>query len=246
MVLQVQIGEQKLEEMELLPLLTRYQLLPRLAQDMIIDQAIATTPELKVTKEEMQGAVNAFMQQRQFKSEDELKNWLNTNGLTLEQFPMIISRPILLEKFKRQRWGDNLETYFVQRKSKLDRIIYSLIRTDDPGVAQELYFRILDDPSIFPDIARKYSKGAEAQTGGLVGPVEMSTPHPMMMQMLSSSQPGELKPPVKIGEWFVILRLEKMSPAKLDDQMKKRLINEQFEQWLNQEVQEKVVIQHSE
>ena len=159
---------------------------------------------------------------------------------------MVISRPILLEKFKRQRWGDNLEPYFVQRKSKLDRIIYSLIRTDDAGIAQELYFRILDDPSLLPDIARKYSKGAESQTGGLVGPVEMSTPHPIMIQILSSSQPGELKPPVKIGEWYVILRLEKMSPAKLDDQMKQRLINEQFEQWLNQEVQEKVVIKHSE
>ncbi|AFY39832.1 hypothetical protein Lepto7376_3652 [[Leptolyngbya] sp. PCC 7376] len=246
MVLQVQIGEQKLEQEQLLSLLAQYQLLPRLAQEMIIDQAIASTPEMDCSQEEVQGAVNALMQQRQIKSEEELKTWLKKNGLTIEQLPAIASRPLLLEKFKQLRWGDNLESYFVERKSKLDRVIYSLIRTDDPGVAQELYFRILDDPSVMPEIARQYSKGAEAQTGGLVGPVEMSVPHPAMIQVLSSSKPGELKPPMKIGEWFVILRLEKLAPAKLDDATKKRLVNEQFEQWLNQQVQEQILIEHLE
>ncbi len=246
MVLKVQIGEQKLEQEQLLSLLTKYQLLPRLAQEMVIDQAIATTPDLSCTQEEVKAAVNLFVQQRQLKSEADIQNWLKKNGLTFEQLPAIASRPILLEKFKKQRWGDNLESYFVQRKSKLDRIIYSLLRTDDAGVAQELYFRILDDASLFPELAREYSKGAESQTGGLVGPVEMSTPHPAMVQILGASQPGELKPPMKIGEWFVILRLEKSVPAQLDEAMQQRLINEQFEQWLNQQVQEQMSIQHLE
>ena len=121
-----------------------------------------------------------------------------------------------------------------------------MLRTDDAGIAQELYFRILDDASLFPELAREYSKGAESQTGGLVGPVEMSTPHPAMVQVLSASRPGELKPPIKIGEWFVILRLEKSIPAQLDEAMQQRLINEQFEQWLNQQVQEQISIQHLE
>ncbi|OKH14578.1 peptidylprolyl isomerase [[Limnothrix rosea] IAM M-220] len=246
MALQVQIGEQKLDQEQLLSLLAKYQLLPRLAQEMIIDQAIATTPDLSCTQEEVKAAINLFVQQRQLKSEADIQNWLKKNGLAFDQLPAIASRPILLEKFKQQRWGDNLESYFVQRKSQLDRIIYSLLRTNDAGVAQELYFRILDDASLFPELAREYSKGPESQTGGLVGPVEMNVPHPAMIQILSSSQPGELKPPVKIGEWFVILRLEKSIPAQLDETMQQRLINEQFEQWLNQQVQEQLLIEHLE
>lgn len=247
MSLQVRVGEQILAEGQVIPLLAQYQLLPRLAQELIIDQAIAETPGLVCTQEEIQGAITQFAQQRQFKSEDELKMWLQNNGLQADQLPAIASRPLLIEKFKQQRWGaDNLEAFFIDRKSQLDRIVYSLIRTSDSGIAQELYFRILDGESTFAELSRQYSEGAEAQTGGLVGPVEMSVPHPGIAKLLTTARPGEIKPPVKIGEWFVLLRLEKLIPAKLDDAMKQRLIHEQFELWLQKQVQETVSFQHTE
>jgi parvulin-like peptidyl-prolyl isomerase len=246
MVLQVQIGEQHIKEEQIFSLLAQYQLFPGLAKEILIDQAIANDPELNCSKEELEVAVNQFVQQKQFKSEAEFDEWLRQNGLRREQLASIASRPLRIEKFKQRQWGDNLEVYFVERKSQLDRIIYSLIRTNDPGIAQELYFRILDDGSTFPDLARKYSQGAEAQTGGLIGPVEMNMPHPQMTQILATATPGEVKTPTKIGDWFVILRLEKMIPAQLDEAMKQRLMNEQFEAWLQQQIKEQVVIQFAE
>lgn len=242
MTLQVKIGEHPIQEKQLLSLLAQYQLLPNLAREMIIDQAIADQPELNCSEEEIKIAVNQFVQQQQLKSEADFDHWLRQNGLQRHQLATIASRPLRIEKFKRRQWGDNLEIYFVGRKSQLDRIIYSLIRTNDPGVAQELYFRILDDASAFPHLARQYSQGAESQTGGLIGPVELSTPHPQMAQILMTAQPGELKTPVKIGEWFVILRLEKLIPAQLDEEMRQRLINEQFEFWLREKLKEQVSI----
>ncbi|MGB2925313.1 MAG: peptidylprolyl isomerase, partial [Limnothrix sp.] len=183
MSLQVQVGEKVLENEQVIPLLAQYQLLPRLVQEMIIDQAIATTPDLDCTQEEIQGAVDQFTQQLPVKSEAELKAWFQQNGLQFDQLTAIASRPLMITKFKQRRWGDNLEPYFVERKSQLDRIIYSLIRTDDSGIAQELYFRLLDGEEEFAQLARQYSQGAEAQTGGLVGPVERSVPHPGITQV---------------------------------------------------------------
>ena len=55
------------------------------------------------------------------------------------------------------------------------------------------------------------------------------------MQMLSSSQPGQILPPTRIADWFVILRLEKFIPAQLDEFMKVRLLNELFETWLQEQ-----------
>jgi len=103
------------------------------------------------------------------------------------------------------------------------------------GIAQELYFRIQAKENSFADLAREYSLGPEAQTGGLVGPVELNALHPVMVQMLSSSQPGQILPPTRIAEWFVILRLEKFIPAQLDESMKARLLNELFEAWLQEQ-----------
>ena len=37
-------------------------------------------------------------------------------------------------------------------------------------------------------------RGQEAQTGGLIGPVELSVPHPALARILSISKPGQLWP----------------------------------------------------
>ncbi|MGB2927268.1 MAG: peptidylprolyl isomerase, partial [Limnothrix sp.] len=105
---------------------------------------------------------------------------------------------------------------------------------------------LLDGEEEFAQLARQYSQGAEAQTGGLVGPVERSVPHPGITQVLATARPGDVKPPIKLGEWFVLLRLEKSIPAKLDEAMKQRLVDEQFEKWLREQAQETASIQFTE
>jgi parvulin-like peptidyl-prolyl isomerase len=112
-----------------------------------------------------------------------------------------------------------------------------LIRTKEVGLAQELYFRIQDDGQPFADLARQYSEGQEAQTGGLIGPVELSVPHPALARILSISQPGQLWPPTRVGEWFVVVQLEKFFPARLDDPTRQRLLDELFNTWLIERVQ---------
>ncbi|MBD0270213.1 MAG: peptidylprolyl isomerase, partial [Cyanobacteria bacterium Co-bin8] len=124
----------------------------------------------------------------------------------------------------------------------LDRVLYSLIRTQEPGLAQELYFRINDDGQPFADLAREYSEGQEAQTGGLIGPVELSVPHPSLARILSISQPGQLWPPTRVGEWFVVVRLEKFLPAKMDDATLQRLLDELFSVWLKEEIEKNMGI----
>lgn len=52
--------------------------------------------------------------------------------------------------------------------------------------------------------------------------------------MLSVSQPGQLWPPLRLGEWLLIVRLEKLLPAQLDEPMRQSLLNELFEAWLQE------------
>jgi hypothetical protein len=78
---------------------------------------------------------------------------------------------------------------------QLDKVVYSVIRTKDMGVAQELYFRIQEGEQSFSELAREYSQGPEALTGGLTGPVELILPPRPLAGMLSVSQPDQLWPP---------------------------------------------------
>ncbi|MDJ0845206.1 peptidylprolyl isomerase [Crocosphaera sp.] len=233
----LKIGDQALSSEELYPLLAQYRLLPQLAKEIIIDQAIAS---ITCTPEETQLAQQQFYQKQQITDETQLKVWLDHHGMTPEQLANLTVRDLKIEKFKQLTWGDKLDPYFVKCKGQLDRVVYSLIRTKDPGVAQELYFRIQEGENTFSELARQYSQGAEAQTGGLLGPVELNTPHPKIAQILAASRPGQLSPPTQIGEWWIILRLEKYMSAQLDENTRQRLLNELFQGWLLAQLQQNV------
>ncbi len=203
----LKVGEKAVTIEDLYPLLKKYNLFGQLAKEMIIDMAIS---QIECSAEEIDRAKRQFYQQNQITNEEQLKGWLKQNLMTEEELQNLATRPLKLEKFKQTTWGNKLESYFLKYKSRLDRVVYSLIRTKDAGIAQELYFRIQEGESSFADLARKYSNGPEAETGGLIGPVELHVPHPQMAQMLLSSKPGQLWPPVLIGEWLVIVRLENL------------------------------------
>lgn len=233
MTVVLQVGDRAITAEEIVPLLVHYQLLPQLLREIVIDQALLP---FSCSPEEVASACQRVYEQNQATTEEAKQMWLAQKGLTPERFEAATERGVRIEKFKHATWGPKLESYFLQRKSQLDKVIYSLIRTQDVGIAQEIYFRIQEGEQSFTDLAREYSQGPEAQTGGLIGPVELSTPHPNLARMLSLSQPGQLWPPTHMGEWLVIIRLEKFIPAQLDEPMRQRLLNELFNNWLQEQL----------
>lgn len=228
----LQIGDRFVKSEEILSLLARYQLMPQFLRGLVIDTAIA---EFSCTPEERLQAVQAV--EAQLQTPEAKQAWLERQGITASQLEEIAVRPLLIEKFKQARWAKKVDSYFLTRKTTLDQVVYSLIRTKDIGLAQEVYFRIQEGEQSFAELARQYSQGPEAHTGGLLGPVSISQPHPTLAKLLSVSQPGQLWPPRALGEWFVIVRLEKMLPAQLDDAMRRQLTDELFESWVREQVQ---------
>ncbi|QOV22504.1 peptidylprolyl isomerase [Anabaenopsis elenkinii] len=218
---------------EILRLLEEYRLLPELIKEMVIDQAIA---DIDCTPEEEKNAGEQLAHQYQLTSEEVRQRWLEQNNLTDQKFRAMAIRQFKLEKFKQVTWGGDLDAYFSQRKSQLDRVIYSLIRTNDIGIAQEIYFRIQGGEQTFGELAREYSQGPEAQTNGLVGPVELQSIHPILAKILASTQPEQLLPPTQLENWIVIVRLEKLLPSQLDGTVKQRLLNERFQAWLKEKI----------
>lgn len=230
-----QIGDKLLQAQDIPHLLKRYQLMPQFLRGVVIDQAIA---DMTCTEEEQAAAIEQFQAQNQLTSPEAKETWLKNQDLTPEEFESLAIRPTLIEKFKQSTWSGKVENYFLSRKPHLDHVVYSLLRTKNPGLAQELYFRIQEGEQSFAELARTYSEGPENRTGGLLGPVPLAQPHPAIGKLLSVSQPGQLWSPRPLAEWMVIIRLEKFMPAQLDESMRRRLIDELFETWLQQQVAE--------
>jgi parvulin-like peptidyl-prolyl isomerase len=233
MVENVQFGSFTIPASDIGEMLVTYQMLPSLVREIAIDRGIA---KITCSEAENTHAIQSFYERLQLKTKEQLQEWLNSQGITRKQLDKIAIRHYKIEKFKQETWNPKVESYFLTRKSQLDKVIYSLIRTKDIGIAQEIYFRLLEGEQNFEDLARRYSEGAEAQTGGLIGPVEISVPHPVIGQLLATNTPGHICPPIKLDQWFVIVRPDKYIPCQLDDSMRQKLVSEMFQMWLQEEV----------
>jgi parvulin-like peptidyl-prolyl isomerase len=211
----LQVNGQSIAADEVLPLLMRYQMLPDLVRELITDQAIAS---IVCTNDELTtiNANNHSLLERPIESQQEEQQAI---------------RSLKIEKFKQLKWGDQIDLYSLQRQDQLAKVIYSLIRTRDRELLNELYFRIESKEQSFAELARLYSEGTEAQTDGLIGPVELGSYHPAFAHLLAHSPLGQLQSPIQLGEWWVILRVEQRIAAQLDAEMRQRLLNELFEKW---------------
>jgi parvulin-like peptidyl-prolyl isomerase len=234
----IQVGNFQVPQAELVPLLAKYQILPGILRELTIDRAIAAIP---CSTDEQISALKQFYDYYQLTTEERLIQWLDSAGLDRQQLADIAIRNFKLDKFKQETWSGKVSSYFLKRKSQLDKAIYSLIRTSDLGIAQEIYFRSIEGEQTFEEIARQYSQGAESQTGGLIGPVELSTPHPAIAQLIANQPIGQISQPIQLEQWYVIVRPEQIIPAQLDESMRQRLIDELFQIWLQKEMSLKVV-----
>ncbi len=229
------VGSRTVSANELPHLLERYDLMPQLVRELVVDETIAS---IRLSSATLDEAIQQFRQRNQLATDEQLQAWLSQNQMTLADLQARLERTLKIEQYKTDRWDSQLENIFLKQKTQFDKAVYSLIRTSDPYAAQEFFFRLQEGEQSFSEIASQFSQGPEAKTGGMVGPVPLGNIHPALIQILSSSQPGQLHPPMRLDKWNVIVRLEQMLPAQLDDAMRQTLLKQLYENWLNERVAE--------
>ncbi len=218
---------------EVVGLLHQYGLMSQLQRELMID---AELESIECTAEEILSAYKAFYHHQHISSDEDRAIWLDRNHFTLSQFEKLIIRTVKLDRFKCETFGRQVDSYFLQTKSQLDRASYSLLRVKDFHLAQELFFRLQAGEATFPELVTQYSQGQEAETGGLIGPHELSIPHPTLAQKIRSLNPGQLAAPLQVADWFVVIRLEHYFPAQLNEKMRERLSDELYERWIQNQL----------
>ena len=190
------------------------------------------TNNINVTKEEQVEFQKKFLKKENIKDKDSLQSWLSMKGVSETEMNKNLYKSLLIEKFKNENFGSKIESLFLKRKTFLDRITYSLIRVRTKNKAAELFLRLQEEESTFNELASSYSEGVEQVLNGLIGPMEIGNINPFIANKLLNSSPGQLWPPFEIEGWWVIIRLERLIPSTLNDQMKNRLLDEMYEEWM--------------
>lgn len=222
-LLTTSVGAQKLQclvrGMRLLPSIIR-----RLEEEAIVDLIELDSSFIASKQDEMLG-------------DQSLKDFLGSHNWTDKDFYLHVAIPEALRLFSLKCFGDGLEDEFLSSQGAHDQITYSLLRHRDSAFLQELWIRIEENEASFGDLSSTFGQLPESRTRGIIGPIAVgSIKPPHIASILRSLRPGEVHPPLLIGEWSVLLRLEELIPAQLDDQMKTFLLKRQLDNLLDSRV----------
>ena len=176
-------------------------------------------------------------QRQDFLAGESLTDVLESRGWSSADLDFHICRPEALRRFAKQRFSPGLEDSFLSTRGSRDEVIYSLLRVRDAGLARELWIRLEEGETTFAEAAHQHGVGEEAQRKGVIGPMTIGSLQPEILQdILRSLRPGELSAPRQIGEWFVLMRLEQLKPARFDEVMREQMLQEALSAFIGERV----------
>ena len=215
-----------------LALLKHHNLLRPLVQQMLMQETFA---QVVVTDEDLDAARLEMLQERGYEQLEQWPELLNELEIAEDDLLERLRQNIRRRTFMRDRFAPKAEARFLERKNQLDQVVYSLLRLENSFLARELYLQIDSGESNFADLAKRYAEGPERDTNGIVGPVSLTQAHPILVEKLRVAQPGALLEPFSIDKWWLVVRLERYSPATFTDAISAQMCQEMFKAWIEEE-----------
>ena len=193
---------------ELLALLLRFGLAESFLRQIKEREIVFNHPDLSDPDLIRDQAFLQYCDQNNLQNEEDRLQWCVNHGMKRSD---MLSEAI--HEYRRKELREQLvtasgETLFLRYKDKLDRVLYSLLRVEDPFHCQEIYYSIEAGEITFAEAATLYSTGPESKTQGIVGPVDLTTPHPEIASRLRVAQAGHLIGPFQADQWHTIIRME--------------------------------------
>ena len=213
-------------------LLQNYNLLRPLVEQMVMTAAIA---DINVSEDAMNDARLELLQQQGLETLEQWPQLMESIGRPEQEVVAQLQRVVQRQLFMRERFAPKAEARFLERKNELDQVVYSLLRLKNSFLARELYLQIDSNESNFADLAKRYAEGPERNTNGIVGPVSLTQAHPTLVEKLRVAQPGVLLEPFRISDWWLVVRLERYSPATFTDEVSDQMCEEMFDAWIEEE-----------
>ncbi len=204
----------------------------------VIEKEVQSRDDLNIGSAAIEQAIIDFRLQRQLTDPQQFQDWLASNGMNYENFHQQVAMGFQLKKLKSVVAEPKLQEHFIERKMYLDRVVLSRIIVDDKELADELKTQIAEGSATFEQLAREYSVTDDRIVNGMVGPVSRGSMPDTLRVAIDEAQPKAVVGPLGMEDRWGLFRIEELLPATLEDErLKQSLLDELFEQWLAEKMQ---------
>lgn len=225
------LDDQAIAAERLLGVLRRQGQIPNLIRELVLDQALAT---VLISSEEEEQHLQGFRTERQLESEEAYVGFLQASHLDEALLRQMVTRPERVVRYREDRWGPRANSLYLKHKERYDLVTYRRLQCGIADVMQEVFFRLKDREESWESLAQQFA-GGDPNATSRVGPVPVGTLEEPVLSALRQQGPGRVCRPICIEDQVVVAELEAFQPSEFNEELRTRILREEFETWLQEE-----------
>jgi|SRR5208283_1012349 len=201
---------------------------------------------ISVSYDELQKAANDFRAARNLRKAAAMNQWLTERGRTAGQWQEYLEQGLLAGKVRDVLFDKKVDQYFAENKKDFERAVISRMVLTDKSVAEELWYRIVDDGEDFYTLARKYSSDAATRaSGGMAGMVKRRDLTPAVEAAVFAAHACEVIGPIDFNEGWLLVKVEEhINPVFLHTEMREEIKTRLFNDWLAERREKGEIVRH--
>jgi parvulin-like peptidyl-prolyl isomerase len=189
---------------------------------------------IAVAPDEVQERADQFRRIRGLHRATETNRYLDTLGVSLDEFESFITDSLYQEKMMDEVCSDKaVEEYFKLNSPRFDSIEVSHIVVDTEG--KEMASILREEPELFAEMAREHSIASTREQGGVIGKVLRGSLKADIEGKVFSAAVGDLLGPFPSGDrlFYEIFLVTAKNPAVLDGETAAEVRRLLREEWLH-------------
>ncbi|MEH2126767.1 peptidylprolyl isomerase [Nostoc sp.] len=198
---------------------------------------------IKLELEELQQAAdNLRLTNKLLKAED---TWacLEKHHLSLDEFEALAYTNQLSNKLATHLFAEQVEPLFYQRQLDYAGAVTYEVILDDEDLALELFCALKEDEISFQEIARQYIEEPEIRrAGGYRGIQRRQDFRPEIAAAVFAATPPQILKPIITPKGVHIILVEEIIEAKLNEQLRVKILGDLFAVWLKQQIAELEIV----
>jgi hypothetical protein len=199
-------------------------------------QEFAEQHQISIDEQEWKAEANKLRQQLGLYSTAETMAWLKARGLVTADLFEAAKARLLTGKVKRIVSEDKIDAYYLKNRLSYDKAILSQLIVDSREQAQELLFQ-LEEGEPFYQLAQTYCLNSSSKyDGGYVGAVGRAELSGEEESFVFSSEAGQSGGPFPVESCYRLLFVWEVIPAVLTGELRSKLADLIYEEWLNEAV----------
>jgi parvulin-like peptidyl-prolyl isomerase len=202
-------------------------------------QAAADEVGIDVKSEEIQQAADQFRKENNLQRAEETWNWLQSRGLSVNDFEDMIGLSIIRSKLAENLFNSQIESYFVTHRLDYVKVVIYEVILEDEDVALELFYSLKEKEITFYEVSQNYIEDKELRRkGGYRGHLRRTELKPELASAIFSVTPPQLLNPIITSQGVHLICVEEIVQPDLSPHLKAEILSHLFGEWLKVKINE--------